>query len=158
MLHFKVMGGTWRSNHWAGKLLKRKYKNTSFPAFVQVLNVILDHAMHKNSFVTHTRWLSTQQRRCAEAQEDNRVVSMYIGDLLLAGHRDHQVGENYCVGDVGDDVGDGDFQVRILLNPLHSDCQGWDLIGRHQVYKMSDMRRYRSHESEVVTSVTSPSP
>ena len=48
---------------------------------------------------------------------------MYIGDLLLAGHRDHQVGENYCVGDVGDDVGDGDFQVRILLNPLHSDCQ-----------------------------------
>lgn len=68
--------------------------------------------------------MSTQQRRCAEAQEDNRVVSMYIGDLLLAGHRDHQVGENYCVGDVGDDVGDGDFQVRILLNPLHSDCQG----------------------------------
>ena len=32
----QVMGGTWKENHWAGKMLKRKYKEISFLAFVQV--------------------------------------------------------------------------------------------------------------------------
>ena len=32
----QVMGGTWKENHWAGKMLKRKYKEISFVAFVQV--------------------------------------------------------------------------------------------------------------------------
>merc|ERR1712156_328201 len=33
----KVMGGTWKENHWAGKMLKRKYKEISFVAFVQMI-------------------------------------------------------------------------------------------------------------------------
>jgi len=88
----KVMGGTWRSNHWAGKLLKRKYKNTSFPAFVQM---IVDTAkkmcrspgrqpcrlnVHWRPFVSRCAFCSTPYTVIAKAETSLEDIR-YIGFL-----------------------------------------------------------------------------
>lgn len=88
----KVMGGTWRENRWAGKLLKRKYKNSSFSAFVQMIVETAGKTcpspgrrpcrlnLHWQPFVSRCAFCTTPYTVIAKAETSSQDIR-YIGYL-----------------------------------------------------------------------------